>query len=202
MARTVDGMRSIQETVVQTARKIENLGDSSRKISKVVSLIGRFAAQTHLLALKASIEAARAGEEGRGFAVIADEVRVLAAQSAEASAEIETLVLGIQNETREVALTMTAGTEQVTVGSQLLEETRAAMEQITAAGREINGLVRVIAESATLQSQTGQTVHDELQEVSVISERTYLSAEEVSTSFESLLQSARSLAESVARFKV
>jgi twitching motility protein PilJ len=202
MARTVDGMRSIQETVARTSRKIENLNESSRKISKVVNLIGRFAAQTHLLALKASIEAARAGEEGRGFAVIADEVRTLAAQSAEATAEIETLVLSIQNETREVALTMETGTEQVTLGSQLLEETRSGLERITSASQTINELVGAIAESATLQSQTGQVVHSELLEVSTMSEQTSLSAEEVTTSFESLLQSARSLAESVAQFKV
>jgi methyl-accepting chemotaxis protein len=202
MARTVDGMRSIQETVARTSRKIENLNESSRKVSKVVNLIGRFAAQTHLLALKASIEAARAGEEGRGFAVIADEVRTLAAQSAEATAEIETLVLSIQNETREVALTMETGTEQVTLGSQLLEETRSGLERITSASQTINELVGAIAESATLQSQTGQVVHSELLEVSTMSEQTSLSAEEVTTSFESLLQSARSLAESVAQFKV
>jgi methyl-accepting chemotaxis protein PixJ len=202
MARTVDGMRSIQETVARTSRKIENLNESSRKISKVVNLIGRFAAQTHLLALKASIEAARAGEEGRGFAVIADEVRTLAAQSAEATAEIETLVLSIQNEAREVALTMETGTEQVTLGSQLLEETRSGLERITSTSQTINELVGAIAESATLQSQTGQVVHSELLEVSTMSEQTSLSAEEVTTSFESLLQSARSLAESVAQFKV
>ena len=74
---------SLQDTVTETAKKIQHLGESSQKISKVVSLISRFAAQTHLLALKASIEAARAGEEGRGFAVIADEVRGLATSSAE-----------------------------------------------------------------------------------------------------------------------
>jgi methyl-accepting chemotaxis protein len=202
MARTVDGMRSIQETVGRTARKIENLNESSRRISKVVNLIGRFAAQTHLLALKASIEAARAGEEGRGFAVIADEVRTLAAQSAEATAEIETLVLGIQNEAREVALTMETETEQVTLGSQLLEETRSGLERITAASRMIDELVGAIAESAALQTRTGQAVHHELLEVSAISEGTSLSAEEVTASFESLLQSARALAESVAQFKV
>ncbi|MEG3440428.1 methyl-accepting chemotaxis protein [Pannus brasiliensis CCIBt3594] len=202
MARTVDGMRSIRETVSQSARKIEKLGEYSQKIAKVVNLIGRFAAQTHLLALKASIEAARAGEEGRGFAVIADEVRALASQSAEATAEIETLVLGIQNETKEVALTMETGTEQVAIGSQLLEETRLGLERITATGRQIDELVKTIAESATVHGRTGQTVRQELLEVSSLSEQTCLSAEEVSTSLDLLLQSARSLEESVARFKV
>lgn len=202
MARTVDGMRSLRETVGQSARKIEKLGEYSQKIAKVVGLIGRFAAQTHLLALKASIEAARAGEEGRGFAVIADEVRALASQSAEASAEIETLVLGIQNETKEVALTMETGTDQVAFGSQLLEETRLGLERITATGRQIDELVKSIAESATVHGRTGQTVRQELLEVSSLSEQTGLSAEEVSTSFDLLLQSARSLEESVAGFKV
>ena len=80
--QTVEGMMSIRETVTEAAEKVQHLSEASDQISKAVNLISRFAAQTHLLALKASIEAARAGEEGRGFAVIADEVRTLAAQSA------------------------------------------------------------------------------------------------------------------------
>ncbi|HAC65347.1 MAG TPA: chemotaxis protein CheD, partial [Cyanothece sp. UBA12306] len=96
MNRTVDGIMAIRETVAETAKKVKRLGESSQKISKVVNLISSFADQTNLLALNASIEAAHAGEEGRGFAVVASEVRSLARQSAEATAEIESLVASIQ----------------------------------------------------------------------------------------------------------
>ena len=99
----VGGMKEIRETVNATTGQIELLDNSTKQIAQVVTLIRQFAAQTHLLALKASIEAARAGEGGRGFAVIADEVRTLAAQSAEATASIEALVVSIQSEARDVA---------------------------------------------------------------------------------------------------
>jgi methyl-accepting chemotaxis protein PixJ len=202
MTRTVEGMHSVRETVNQTTQKLDNLSESSQKISKVVNLIGRFAAQTHLLALKASIEAARAGEEGRGFAVIADEVRTLASQSAEATAEIESLVATIQNETREVTLSMEAGTEQVSLGSQLLEETRTGLAQITNSSQEIAQLVNAIAESATRQNQTGRSVYDSIVEVSTISEQTSQAAIDVAASFDSLLKSSQTLSESVSQFKV
>jgi twitching motility protein PilJ len=202
MTRTVEGMRLVQDTVAQTTQKLDNLSESSQKISKVVSLISRFAAQTHLLALKASIEAARAGEEGRGFAVIADEVRTLASQSAEATAEIESLVASIQNETREVTLSMEAGNEQVGRGSQLLEETRSGLAHITSASQEIEQLVKAIAESASRQSQTGRSVYDSMVEVSTISEQTSQAAIEVSASFDFLIQSSQTLSESVSQFKV
>lgn len=202
MNQTVEGMMAIRDTVTQTAQKVSHLGESSQKISKVVSLISRFAAQTHLLALKASIEAARAGEEGRGFAVIADEVRMLAAQSAEASAEIEAIVDSIQTETREVATTMERGTEQVFVGSQLLDETRQTLTQIITANQQIGELVSAIAKSAQQQSETGDSVRSTMGEVASLSHKTLASAQTVATSIENLLQTAQTLSSSVGQFKV
>ncbi len=202
MNQTVDGISAIRNTVTETSKKIQNLGDSSQKISKVVSLIGRFAAQTHLLALKASIEAARAGEGGRGFAVIADEVRGLAAQSAEATAEIEALVASIQLETKEVAQTMEMGTQQVLFGSHLVDETRKSLTQITTASTRINHLVESIAQSAIEQSQTSQSVTQVMEEVAAVTQHTSTSASQVSESFQKLLVVAQQLQASVDRFKV
>jgi methyl-accepting chemotaxis protein PixJ len=202
MNQTTDSMRSLQETVAQTTQKVYNLEESSQKISKVVSLIGRFAAQTHLLALKASIEAARAGEEGRGFAVIADEVRTLASQSAEATAEIASLVGMIQNETREVAKTMETGTEQVTEGSALVEETRQRLNYVTQYNQKVNELVEAIAASAVNQAQTGLGVRKTMTDVAVISQLTATSAQDVTVSFGQLLEAAKVLSESVGQFKV
>ncbi|HAC65344.1 MAG TPA: chemotaxis protein [Cyanothece sp. UBA12306] len=202
MNQTVDGMMSIRETVTEAAQKVESLSEASGQISQAVNLISRFAAQTHLLALKASIEAARAGEQGRGFAVIADEVRTLAAQSAEATAEIEGLVLNIQGETKQVAQAMMTGTEQVVLGSQLVEQTRQSLHQIAGASDQIKQLVESIANAAVEQSAASETVTQVMGEVSAIALDTSSSATEVSDSFQELLAVAHQLQTSVDQFKV
>ena len=202
MNRTVDGFLAIRTTVSETAQKVKNLGESSQQVSQVVNLVGKFAAQTHLLALKASIEAARAGEEGQGFAVIADEVRSLAAQSAEATADIEKLVSQIQAETAEVAAAMAVGTEQVAAGTNLVEETRQSLNQITAVSTQINQLVEAIATAAAEQSQTSEDVSQTMVDVAAIAQKTSTSATDVSTSFKELLKVAAELQTDLAKFKV
>ncbi len=202
MNRTVDGILAIRETVAETAKKVKRLGESSQRISKVVNLIGSFADQTNLLALNASIEAAHAGEEGRGFAVVAEEVRSLARQSAEATAEIEKVVVEIQEETNEVVKAMEAGTEQVVTGTKLVEETRASLNQITAASAQINQLVTAIAAAATEQSLTSEEVTETMTDVASISNNTSMAASDVTDSFKELLKVAQKLQDSVGKFKV
>ena len=202
MNRTVEGMMAIRDTVTTTSKKVKQLGESSQKISKVVNLIGRFAAQTNLLALKASIEAARAGEEGRGFAVLADEVRVLARQSAEATAEIESLIANIQAETNEVVAAMEAGTEQVVSGTKLVDETRQSLNQIAAASQQIGELVAAIASAAVSQSQTSEVVATTMTDVAAIADRTSNEATVVSSTFRELSALAQELQASVSQFKV
>ncbi len=202
MNETVEGMLAIKDTVSQTTKKIQHLGESSQKISKVVSLISRFAAQTHLLALKASIEAARAGEEGRGFAVIADEVRGLATSSAEATAEIETLVNSIQTETKEVTQTMKIGTEQVEKGTELVEQTRRSLQAITVASEQINELVRAISQATEEQSLTSESMNKVMGEVSAITHNTSVSATQLADSFQEVLALAQQLQANVKQFKV
>ncbi|MGK7917988.1 MAG: methyl-accepting chemotaxis protein [Prochloraceae cyanobacterium] len=202
MNRTVQGIMAIRETVAETAKKVKRLGESSQKISRVVSLISSFAEQTNLLALNASIEAAHAGEEGRGFAVVADEVRSLAAQSAEATAEIEKLIAAIQAETNEVVAAMEAGTSQVVSGTRLVDETRSSLDKIASASSQINQLVKDIAQAAEEQAQTSETVNQRIAEVAAVSNQTSAEAEQVSECFRELLSVAEALQESVGQFKV
>jgi len=202
MNRTVDGIMSIRETVAETAKKVKRLGESSQKISQVVNLISNFADQTNLLALNASIEAARAGEQGRGFAVVADEVRALAQQSANATAEISNLVDQIQTETNEVVTAMEQGTEQVVSGTQLVEEARANLNQITGVSNQINELVAKIAEAAKTQSVDSEQVNQTIRDVAAIAQRTSESATQVSDSFKELLKTAQNLEQNVGQFKV
>ncbi|MDJ0716302.1 MAG: methyl-accepting chemotaxis protein [Prochloraceae cyanobacterium] len=202
MNRTVDGMVAIRETVAETAKKVKRLGESSQKISRVVSLINSFAEQTNLLALNASIEAAHAGEEGRGFAVVAHEVRSLAAQSAEATAEIEKLIADIQAETNEVVGAMEAGTSQVVNGTKLVDETRSSLDKIASASSQINQLVKDIASAAEEQAQTSAAVNQRIAEVAAISNQTSSEAQLVSDCFSQLLSVANALQDSVGQFKV
>lgn len=202
MNRTVDGFTAIRETVAETAKKVKRLGESSQKISKVVNLISSFADQTNLLALNASIEAAHAGEEGRGFAVVADEVRSLARQSAEATADIETLVAEIQAETNEVVAAMESGTEQVVAGTKLVDETRSSLNQISQVSSQLDDLVIAIAQATVEQSKDSEIVSQTMTQVATVSEKTATEALQVSDSFKELLTVAQELQASVSKFKV
>ena len=201
MNRTVAEINAIQTTVNEAAQKVKQLGESSQAISQAVNLIGRFAAQTHLLALKASIEAARAGEQGKGFAVIADEVRSLAAQSAEATAEIDNLVTRIQLETNDVVEAMNTGTKQVEVGTQLVQQTRQRLTKVTAASLEISQLVEEIAQAAIAQAETSGLVSETIADVAVIAQENSKSATKVSTSIKELHQTAEKLQIGIGQFK-
>jgi methyl-accepting chemotaxis protein PixJ len=201
MNRTVEGISTIRETVSETAKKVKRLGEASQKISKVVNLISDFASQTNLLALNAAIEAARAGEEGRGFAVVAEEVRSLAQQSSAATAEIEQLVEEIQAQTNDVVTAMEDGTEQVVMGTQLVQETRQKLTQITAVSSEINQLVKEISQAAAAQTSTSSEVSQTMQQVAEIADNTSKRSETVAQSFTQLLEVAQNLQVSVAQFK-
>jgi twitching motility protein PilJ len=202
MNRTVAGISTIRETVSETAKKVKRLGEASQKISKVVNLISNFAAQTNLLALNAAIEAARAGEEGRGFSVVAEEVRALAQQSAAATADIEQLVEEIQAQTNEVVAAMEAGTEQVVTGTELVEESRQKLGQISAVSAQVNQLIQEIAQASNEQSQAATQVGQTMQDVATIASDTSKGSKAVSDSFSKLLEVAQSLQLSVAQFKV
>ncbi len=202
MNLAVEGILTIRNTVAETAKKVKRLGESSQKISKVVNLISSFAAQTNLLALNASIEAARAGEEGRGFAVVAEEVRSLARQSAAATGEIENLVASIQAQTSEVVMAMEAGTEQVVIGTRLVDETRLSLDRITAIGVKIGELVESIAQSALLQAENSTQVTHSIDRVANIASKTSMRADNVQASFQDLLKLAQELQTNIGQFKI
>jgi methyl-accepting chemotaxis protein PixJ len=201
MNQAVAQINALQATVSETEQKVRILGESSQEISQVVNSISRFAAQTHLLALKASIEAARAGEQGKGFATIADEVRSLATQSATATTDIENIVAKIQLETNAVVAAMAQGTEQVTLGTNLVKQTRQSLNQVTAASQEISQLVATIAQSAQGQSTISQEVSENIASVAVSAQTNSQSATQVSLKIEQLLSLANKLQTDIGQFK-
>ncbi len=202
MNRTVDGIMAIRETVAEVGRKLKQLGESSQKISRVVNLIGDFATQTQLLSLNAAIEATRAGEYGRGFGVVADEVRSLARQSTGATQEIEKLVAEIQSQTGEVTKVMETAVGQVMTGTNLVEETRTSLKAIAAATGQISELVQGITQATLAQLQQSQSVTQTMKDVAAIASHTTEDSIELSASFQQSLATAQQLQAAVDQFKV
>lgn len=202
MDRTVAGILDLRETVAETSKKVKRLGESSQKISKVVSLINQIALQTNVLAINASIEAARAGEEGRGFAVVAAEVGALATRSAAATREIEQLVENIQSETSEVVDAMETGTSQVVEGTRLVEAAKKSLQQIQEVSQQIDDLVSRISDTTISQTQTSQAVTTLMKQIAAIAERSSEASAQVSDSLRQTVQVAQDLQRSVAYFKI
>lgn len=200
--RTVAGILQIRETVAETTRKVKRLAESSQEISKIVALISQIASRTNLLALNASIEAARAGEAGRGFAIVADEVRQLADRAAKASKEIEQIVLQIQSETGSVMTAMEEGTQQVIEGTRLAEQAKRALEEIIQVSNRIDALVRSITADTIEQTETSRAVAQVMQSVELTAQETSQEAQRVSGSLQHLVGVARDLLASVERFRV
>ncbi|MBT9311356.1 methyl-accepting chemotaxis protein [Leptothoe kymatousa] len=200
--RTVAGILEIRETVAETTRKVKRLAESSQEISKIVALISQIASRTNLLALNASIEAARAGEAGRGFAIVADEVRQLADRAAKASKEIEQIVLQIQGETSSVMTAMEEGTQQVIEGTRLAEQAKRSLEDIIQVSNRIDVLVRSITADTVEQTETSRAVAQVMQSVELSAQETSQESQRVSTSLQNLVGVARDLLTSVERFKV
>ena len=200
--KTVSGILEIRETVAETTRKVKRLAESSQEISKIVALISQIASRTNLLALNASIEAARAGEAGRGFAIVADEVRQLADRAAKASKEIEQIVLQIQSETGSVMTAMEEGTQQVIEGTRLAEQAKRSLEDIIQVSNRIDTLVRSITADTVEQTETSRAVAQVMQSVELTAQETSQEAQRVSGSLQNQVGVARELLNSVERFKV
>ncbi|MBW4552942.1 MAG: HAMP domain-containing protein [Aphanocapsa sp. GSE-SYN-MK-11-07L] len=200
--QTVKGILAIRETVAETTRKVKRLAESSQEISKIVGLISQIASRTNLLALNASIEAARAGESGRGFAIVADEVRQLADRAAKSSKEIEQIVLQIQSETGSVMTAMEEGTQQVIEGTKLAEQAKRSLEDIIQVSSQIDTLVRSITTATVEQTETARSMAQVMQSVELTAQSTSQEAQRVSDSLQNLVTVARDLQGSVEKFKV
>ncbi|WP_088243373.1 methyl-accepting chemotaxis protein [Calothrix rhizosoleniae] len=199
---TVAGILEIRETVAESTRKVKRLAESSQEISKIVALISQIASRTNLLALNASIEAARAGEAGRGFAIVADEVRQLADKSAKSLKEIEQIVMQIQSETGSVMTAMEEGTQQVIKGTKLAEEAKRSLDNIIHVADHIDKLVRSISADTVNQTDTSRAVAQVMQSVELTAQETSQEAQRVSGALQHLVGVSRDLISSVERFRV
>jgi len=202
MDDTVDSIVSLRTTVGETAKKMKRLGESSQKISQVVSLIEEIALKTNLLAINASVEASRAGEQGQGFTVVAEQVGALAQQSATATKEIARIVSNIQLETQEVTKAMDLGTSQVVDSTRLVESTKKHLETVLERSQSINELMQSISQATVTQTDTSALVTELMQEIARYSEQRLKSSQEVSESMRATAQVAKDLESAVEQFKV
>ena len=158
-------MRAIVESVQGTAQKMEGLGKSSDKIGRIAGVIDEIADQTNLLALNAAIEAARAGEHGRGFAVVADEVRKLAEGTASATKEIAQMIGSIQEGTRTAIAAMHAGTSQVEAGVQFANRAGESLQQIIQMSEKVGEMIVQIATASTEQSKASEDINQNMDQI-------------------------------------
>ncbi|MCS7030244.1 MAG: methyl-accepting chemotaxis protein [Gloeomargarita sp. SKYG116] len=200
--QTVAGIQSIRESVAETTRKVKRLAESSQEINKIVNSIGQIAQRTNLLALNASIEAAKAGEAGRGFAIVADEVRQLADRTSRASKEIEQIVLQIQSETGLVMTAMEEGTQAVIRGTRVAEQAKRALEEIIQVSKQIDDLVQSITADTVRQTEVSRNVTQVMQSVELTAQETSQEAQRVSVSLQNLVEVSRGLQASVERFRL
>ncbi len=156
--KTVSGINESRDLIRETEKRIKRLGERSQEISQVVGIINSIAERTGLLALNASMQATAAGEAGRGFALVAEEVKRLSENAREATREITTLVSSIQSETSETVLTMNNAITQVVDVSRLADQAGNEMRGVQQATEDLASSVRTIAATSTEQARAGQTL--------------------------------------------
>jgi methyl-accepting chemotaxis protein len=198
---TLEGMQRIRSSVQATAKKIKSLGDRSLEISEIINVINDITEQTNLLALNAAIEAARAGEAGRGFAVVADEVRKLAEHSRSATKDIAALIKAIQAETNEAVVVMEEGTREVEVGAGLADQAGKALEAISSVVRQSAELVQEISLASKQQVRGTEGVANAMQIISGITRQTTQGARQTASTVGNMVKLSDQLNEALAQFR-
>lgn len=199
---TVLGMHQIAESVRASAETIGQLGRSSQEIGNIVNTINDIADQTNLLALNAAIEAARAGEQGRGFAVVADEVRKLAERTGRATGEIGGMITKIRQDTERSVAGMDAGLAEVNAGVKLAEDARSYLERIVAASNLSTDMIQRIAAASEEQSAASEQVSANMEAIAGVTQATEASNEEIERASRDLARMASELREVAGWFKV
>jgi methyl-accepting chemotaxis protein len=209
-------MMNIEETMASTSETVEALGKRSAQITMIIGTITEIAEQTNLLALNAAIEAARAGEHGRGFAVVADEVRKLAEQSQKAAKGVTEIVHSIQEEVNVIIKQNSDGVKEVIAGVEITNETNASLEGILSQTNKTTVVVNEMVDHIQATLNLSQEVANSFAQVNEIAAATAANTEstaaaseqgsaamqEVTASASELSQQAEKLKELVSSFKI
>jgi methyl-accepting chemotaxis protein len=191
---TIRGMGNIKVKVAQSVKKVREMGEQSGKIGSILETIDDIAAQTNLLALNAAIEAARAGEHGKGFAVVADEVRKLAERSRDATSEVGALIHDIQNAVAEAVQAMNEGEKEVNLGESLAQNAGGALEAILNAAQVVHQKAENTSREAAQMHRLASELVGSAETVSAVVEENTAATEEMSAGANEVTQAIESIA--------
>lgn len=199
---TIAGMLRITDVVNKSAATVGVLGKSSDQIGEIVQVIDDIADQTNLLALNAAIEAARAGEQGRGFAVVADEVRKLAERTTKATKEIASMIKKIQRDTEEAVGSMEIGKAEVEKGKQLVYKAGLVLSDIILGAEKVSDIVSQVAVASEEQSRTAEQISRNVEGISSVTEQYAAGIQQVARAAEDLNQHTGLLQNLISRFNI
>ncbi|MBF0566772.1 MAG: hypothetical protein HQK89_16220 [Nitrospirae bacterium] len=202
VSKSIEEVRSIASTVSESAQLIVSLGERSEQIGEIVNVIKDIADQTNLLALNAAIEAARAGEQGRGFAVVADEVRKLAERTAKATSEIGGMIVAIQRETEKAVTSMEGATKMVETGVKYTSKAGETLSGIAHSINSLQSMVGQITSAAEEMSTASETITSDIESIANVSRETSAGSEQTAQSAIDLSTLSSDLLRIVKHFKV
>lgn len=202
VSEVMSGMNRISDVVTASAAKVFELGKSGDKIGEIIQVIDEIADQTNLLALNAAIEAARAGEQGRGFAVVADEVRKLAEKTSKATKEIADMIKRIQRDTIDAVESMKSGTAQVEEGKKLAEKAGVVLNEIVNEAYKVTDLVNHVADASEEQSASSEQVSKNVEAISKVADATVRDVQQIANAVDDLDKLAMELKEIVNKFNI
>lgn len=199
---TIQGMIRIADVVKKSAKTVEALGNSSDQIGQIVEVINEIADQTNLLALNAAIEAARAGEQGRGFAVVADEVKKLAERTSKATKEIAGMIKQIQNDTKDAVQSMKLGTEEVDKGKASTDKAGKVLNEIITEAEKVTEIASLVASASEQQSLAAETINGNIESINNVTQQSAAGIEQISQSAVSLNKITQKLESMINQFKL